>query len=189
MIYIKLFINFLYVGLFSFGGSVSAIPLVREVSLKNNWLTAEELENIIAISESTPGGLIANLATYVGTLKAGLLGGIVATFSAILPAFIIILILYLFFNQLIEKKKVQFVFSILRICVIGIIFGIGCYLLINNIGIIENNSIYFNKQAIAKIFILLLILFIMLLYKKMFNKSITSIVLIFIGAILGIIFN
>ena len=93
MIYLKLFISFLKVGLFSFGGAYSAIPLIRDEVISNGWLTDEMLTNIIAVSESTPGPIMVNLATYIGSTQAGFLGSLIATFAVILPAFIIILLI------------------------------------------------------------------------------------------------
>ena len=93
MIYLELFIGFLTVGLFSFGGAYAAIPLIRDVVLSYGWIGEDELTNMIAISESTPGPIMVNLATYVGSSMAGILGGIVATFAVVFPAFIIILLI------------------------------------------------------------------------------------------------
>ena len=66
MIYLELFLGFLYVGCFAFGGAYGAIPLIRDVVLNYGWLTEEELTYMIAVSESTPGPIMINLATYVG---------------------------------------------------------------------------------------------------------------------------
>ena len=71
MIYLDLFIGFLKVGLFAFGGAYGAIPLIRDVVLSYGWLTDEALANMIAISESTPGPIMVNLATFVGATQAG----------------------------------------------------------------------------------------------------------------------
>ena len=65
MIYLELLIGFLKIGLFSFGGAYAAIPLIREVVLSYGWLTEETLSDMIAVSESTPGSIIVNMATYI----------------------------------------------------------------------------------------------------------------------------
>ena len=85
MIYLSLFLVFLKVGIFAFGGAYAAIPLIRDVVLKNNWLTEEMLTYIIAVSESTPGPIIINLATYIGSTKGGMLGALVSTSAVITP--------------------------------------------------------------------------------------------------------
>ena len=91
MIYWDLLIGFLKVGLFAFGGAYGAIPLIRDVVLAYGWLDDEMLTYMIAVSESTPGPIMVNLATYVGSSKAGLPGALIATAAVVLPSFIIIL--------------------------------------------------------------------------------------------------
>ncbi|MBR4571013.1 MAG: chromate transporter, partial [Candidatus Riflebacteria bacterium] len=92
MILLDLFLGFLYVGCFSFGGAYAAIPIIRDVVLHYNWINDETLSYMIAISESTPGPVMVNLATYIGTNQAGFLGAFIATFAVVLPAFLIIII-------------------------------------------------------------------------------------------------
>ena len=91
MIYFDLILGFLKVGCFAFGGAYGAIPLIRDVVLNYGWLTDEELTYMIAVSESTPGPIMVNLATYIGSTQAGLPGGILATLAVVLPSFLIIL--------------------------------------------------------------------------------------------------
>ncbi len=91
-ILIDLFFTFAKVGLFAFGGAYGSIPLIRDVVLSYGWISEDMLTNMIAVSESTPGPIMVNLATYVGSSKAGILGAIFATFAVVLPSFIVILI-------------------------------------------------------------------------------------------------
>ena len=93
MIYIELFLNFLQVGAVSFGGGYAMISLIREKVLMNGWLSEGELLNMIAVSESTPGPIAVNMATFVGSKQGGILGSFVATLGVVLPSFIIILII------------------------------------------------------------------------------------------------
>ena len=93
MICRELFLGFLRVGLFAFGGAYGAIPLIRDVVMSYGWLDDEMFTYMIAVSESTPGPIMVNLATYVGSSRAGILGGIIATFAVVLPAFLIILMI------------------------------------------------------------------------------------------------
>ena len=92
MIYLELLIAFLKVGLFSFGGAYGAIPLIRDVVLSYGWISDETLTYMIAVSESTPGPIMVNLATYVGSSQAGLLGSLIATTAVVLPSFLLILL-------------------------------------------------------------------------------------------------
>ena len=81
MIYLELLWGFLKVGFFAFGGAYGAIPLIRDVILSYGWLSDDELTYMIAVSESTPGPIMVNLATYVGSSKAGLPGALLATLA------------------------------------------------------------------------------------------------------------
>ena len=93
MIYLKLFFVFLKIGAVSFGGGYGMISLVRESVISNNWLSESEFLSFVAVSESTPGPLAVNMATFVGSSQAGLPGALAATIGVVLPAFIIIMII------------------------------------------------------------------------------------------------
>lgn len=96
MIYLELFWIFFRIGLFTIGGGYAMIPMItQEIVDEKGWLTDTQLLNYIGISESTPGPFAINIATFVGTSQGGVLGGVVATFSVVLPSLIIILILRL----------------------------------------------------------------------------------------------
>ena len=92
MIYLELFIGFLIIGLLSFGGAYGAIPIIKDVVTKFNWIDESMLANMIGVSESTPGPIMVNLATFIGNQVGGPLGAVIATITVILPAFIIILL-------------------------------------------------------------------------------------------------
>ena len=92
MIFLELLLGFLRVGLFTFGGGYAAIPLIREVVLSYGWLPEDTLTYMIAVSESTPGPIMVNMATYVGSSQGGFLGAVIATLAVVLPSFVIILI-------------------------------------------------------------------------------------------------
>ena len=90
MIYLDLLLGFLRVGCFAFGGAYGAIPLIRDVVLSYGWLTDEQLSYMIAVSESTPGPIMVNMATYIGSSQAGLTGALIATFFVVLPILLIV---------------------------------------------------------------------------------------------------
>ncbi len=181
MIYLQLFWEFLKVGLFSFGGAYSAIPLIRDAVLTNNWLDEETFSYFLAVSESTPGPIMVNLATYVGTEQAGALGGIVATLASILPAFIIIIIVTRLMEKFIKNKYVQAVISCITPCVVGIILSVGAVMVIDNL-FPEFKCFDFQGLVITVILFLC-----MLLYKKLFKKSLSPILLIVVSAVSGMI--
>ena len=86
MIYLELFWTFLKIGAFTFGGGYAMLPLIQAEVLSHGWMDASSLVDFIAVSESTPGPFAINIATFVGTSQGGVLGGVVATFSVVLPA-------------------------------------------------------------------------------------------------------
>ena len=130
MILIDLLIGFLKVGFFAFGGAYGAIPLIRDVVLSYGWLSDERLTDMIAVSESTPGPIMVNLATYVGSSQAGLPGALVATLAVVLPSFFIILLLTVLLKTALKNKYAAAVLGGLTPCVIGIVLATGCVMVI-----------------------------------------------------------
>lgn len=182
MIYWELFIAFLKVGLFSFGGAYGAIPLIREVVLSHGWLSDEKLTYMIAVSESTPGPIMVNLATYVGNTQAGILGAIVTTLGVVLPSFCVILIITVVLKNLMKNKCFQVLLSSLKPCVIGIILATGLYLIVSNC-IIVSTDISMDIQAVLILGILLIAMYI---YQRITKKKMTPIMLIMVSAVVGI---
>ena len=132
MICLDLFIGFLKVGFFSFGGGYAAIPLIRDIVLSYGWVTDEMLTDMIAVSESTPGPIMVNLATYVGSSQAGLPGAILATLAVVVPAFVIILLVMAVMKSVLKNPCVRAVMRGLTACVTGVILATGCWLLYQN---------------------------------------------------------
>ena len=132
MIYLELFIGFLKVGLFSFGGAYGAIPLIRDVVISYGWIDDEMLTYMIAVSESTPGPIMVNLATYVGSSQAGFCGAFIATAAVVLPSFIIILLIMVLLKRLLSDPYVQAILRGLKPCIVGIILATGVYLVFRN---------------------------------------------------------
>ncbi len=133
MIYLDLLLGFLKVGCFAFGGAYAAIPLIRDVVLSYGWLTDEQLTYMIAVSESTPGPVMINLATYVGSSQGGILGSLLATLAVAFPAFLIIWLVLVLLNSFIEKPAVQAVLGAVKPCVIGIILATGVYMSLSSV--------------------------------------------------------
>ena len=131
MIYLTLFLTFLEIGAVSFGGGYAMISLIRERVLAYGWLTEEELLNMIAVSESTPGPIAVNMATFVGSAQAGILGALVATLGVVLPSFVIILIIAALFRNLLKYKGVQAFLTGVRPCVVALILGTAIILFLN----------------------------------------------------------
>ena len=107
MIYLRLFLMFLEIGAFSFGGGYGMISVIRDAVLSRGFLTEEQLLDLIAVAESTPGPIAINLATFIGSSQGGLLGAFLATLGVVLPAFVIILIVASVLKKLINYGGVQ----------------------------------------------------------------------------------
>ena len=125
MIYLTLFYEFFKVGLFSVGGGVATIPFYMELADKYDWLTTQMLTDMIAVSESTPGPIGINLATYAGFRAAGIPGALVATFSEVLPSFIILVLIAKALERYKENALVSSTFSGIRPAVAGLIAAAG----------------------------------------------------------------
>ena len=183
MIYADLLIGFLKVGLFAFGGAYGAIPLIRDVVLAYGWLNDEMLTYMIAVSESTPGPIMVNLATYVGSSQAGFPGALIATAAVVLPSFIIILLIMVLLKKLLKNPYVQAILRGMKPCIIGIILATGLYMILHNC---VDSSIQFslNTTAIIMTVVLSAVYF---GSGKILKKGISPIGLIGISAVAGII--
>lgn len=129
MIYLELFWGFLKVGMFAFGGAYAAIPLIRDIVLSYGWLNDDKLSYMIAVSESTPGPIMVNLATYVGSSQAGLPGSILATIAVVLPSFVVILLVTAVMKNAMKNRYVKAALSGMKPCIIGIILATGMYMI------------------------------------------------------------
>ena len=183
MIYLDLFLGFLKVGCFAFGGAYGAIPLIRDVVMSYGWLNDEMLTYMIAVSESTPGPIMVNLATYIGSSQAGFFGAVIATLAVVLPSFLIILLVTALLKTALKNKYVQAVLRGLKPCVIGIVLATGIYMVLGNcFGTISRIKV--NMQAIS---ITALLVASILGYKYFAKNKLSPIGLIILSAILGII--
>ena len=185
-IYIRLFLTFLKIGAVSFGGGYGMIPLIREECLNYGWLTEEEILNFIAISESTPGPIAVNMATFVGASEAGFFGALLATLGVILPAFIIVLLISSILKNILKIAGVKVTLESVRPAVVGLILGTSIIMLF---------SVIFNISTISSIVVfdwkgLILLAFlsaISTIFYKFKKKSFSPILLILISGILGVI--
>lgn len=176
MIYLKLFLTFLKIGAFTFGGGYAMIPLIQQEVVANNWLSSEELIDVIAISESTPGPLAVNVSTFVGMQTAGFFGAFCATLGVVLPSFIIILLVARIYEKFQKSKVVNGAMLGLKGAVVGLI---GSAVLTTGMTIF--GAAIHNGREIAATIILLTGLAFGL------KKKMNPILLIIISAIIGIV--
>ncbi|MBQ7620243.1 MAG: chromate transporter [Treponema sp.] len=118
---LELFCIFFYIGLFTIGGGLVAITSMQQIVVGRGWITSEKFFNMVAISESTPGPIGVNMATYIGYEFHGTFGGIVATLGEILPSYICIILIAKFFARFQEKPVVKAAFKTLRPATSGIV--------------------------------------------------------------------
>lgn len=121
MIYLKLFWEFFKTGLFSIGGGLATLPFLSKMGDAYGWFTHQDLANMLAVSESTPGPIGVNMATYVGCTTAGILGGVIATFGLVLPSFLIILVVAKVMERFRTNRFVQSSMQVLRPTSVGMI--------------------------------------------------------------------
>jgi len=136
MIYIKLFLEFFHIGLFSFGGGYSTLPFLYHIAETREWYTVQQLSDMIAISSVTPGPVGINVATFAGFITAGLPGSMIATFAVVLPSFIIVIIISKLLEKFKKNKYVQSVIYMLKPTGCGLLAAVGIDMFINNINLL-----------------------------------------------------
>jgi chromate transporter len=183
MIYLDLLIGFLKVGLFAFGGAYGAIPLIRDVVLSYGWLDDEMLTYMIAVSESTPGPIMVNLATYVGSSQAGFPGALITTTAVVLPSFIIILLIMVLLKKLLKNPYVQAVLRGMKPCIIGIILATGLYMILHTCF----GSVSTLSPDMTTILLTAVLSAVYFGSRKLMKKGLSPIALIGISAIMGIL--
>lgn len=197
MLFVKLFYEFFKVGLFAVGGGMATVPFLYDMSDATGWFTYDELTNMIAVGESTPGPIGVNMATYVGYITgmdagcvaSALLGAVVATLGLVAPSIVVILIIAVFLKNFRNNPYVNGVFYGLRPASTGLIAAAGLGVAVSNFFL---GDIFVQGLSIAAINWKGLILAVILWFftnrvKK--TKSLHPIIFIAASAIIGIIFS
>lgn len=178
---LNLFLTFLKIGTFTFGGGHAMLPLITEEVSSQNWMTMEELINFVAISESSPGPFAINIATFVGLRMAGVLGALMSTIGVILTSFVVILFVARGFEKFKENKLVKACMTGLKPAVVA---------LIGTAVVTTASAVFFAESAVIDIiktieFYKALIVFIISLVLAL--KKVHPIKIIIMSAILGIL--
>lgn len=186
MIYLELFLNFLKIGVVSFGGGYGMIPLIQETVLAHNWLTQQEILNFIAVSESTPGPIAINMATFIGSSQGGILGSFIATLGIVLPSFVIILLIATLAKNLMKFAGVKATLNGIRPTIIGMIFATFATMFLSTVFSIKTieSTFAFDWKALV---IFAIVSIIALAYKLIRKKSISPILLILFSGGLGLL--
>ena len=162
MIYWQLFLSFLQIGMFSFGGGYAAMPLIQEqVVSRHGWLDMGEFTNLITISQMTPGPIAINSATFVGTKIAGIPGAVVSTLGCILPSCILVTLLAWMYLKYQKMDLLQSVLQSLRPAVVAMIGSAGISILVTAFWSSEGDTVIRLAQtnwSLVVIFIISLIL-------------------------------
>ena len=189
-LYLRLFWEFFKTGLFAVGGGLATLPFMYDISDKTGWFTHSMLADMVAVSESTPGPIGVNLATYVGFVTGGVPGAVIATVGLVTPSVIVILLIARVLKVFRENQYVDAGFYGLRPCSIGLIAAAG--VLVVKLALF-NTELYASTGAIADLFnVKALILAAVLLaatrcIKKL--KGLHPIVFILASAAIGIVFS
>ncbi len=192
MIFLKLFLTFLKIGAFTFGGGYGMISIVKEAAVTNGWLTEEDFMNLIAVAESTPGPIAINMATYIGSSEGAqygffgrLLGAFCSTFGVVLPSLVIILIIAAVITNLMKLAGVEAFLSGVRPCVVGLISATAITLGLSTLcGITTaGGSISLDYRAVAIFAVIVTLATVM----KKLKKKPSPFMLIIISAAMGIV--
>lgn len=197
MLYLKLFYEFFKTGLFSIGGGMATIPFLYKISDATGWFTYDDLANMIAVSESTPGPIGVNMATYVGYItgmqKGGplyaTLGAVTATLGLITPSIIVILIVAIFLKSFRDNKYVNNAFYGLRPASMGLVAAAGLSVVINNLFEPESFTNGFHLDGINWIGFGLAIVLWIFTNKVKKTKGLHPIIFIAASAVAGIVFQ
>ena len=186
MIFLRLFLTFFKIGAVSFGGGYGMISLIRDDCLANGWLTEEELLNFIAVSESTPGPIAVNMATFVGSSQGGILGAFLATLGVVLPSFVIILLIASVFTRLLKYGGVKAILCGIRPTIVALILATAFTMLLS-LGFSIKNVYSTPNFDYKTLIVLSVICVISFAYSKWKKKSFSPILLIVISGALGVL--
>lgn len=187
MIYLQLFLSFLKIGAIAFGGGYGVVSLLQDEVARRGWLTSEEFLNYVAVSESTPGPIAINIATFVGSQQGGVLGAFLATLGVVLPAFLIILFIAAIMRNLLKYAGVNAFLEGIRPAVAALIVTTALLMLVTQfVGFSSVGDAFdFRWKNVVIFAVIVLAGF---LYKKFLKKSIPPIVIVLVSAALGVVF-
>lgn len=188
MIYFELFYVFFLIGLFTFGGGYAMIPMIQSEVVGRGWISSNALTDFIAISEATPGPFAINIATFVGSHTAGILGSVCATLGVVLPSFIVILLVAFVMTKIIKNRFVQGALRGVRPVILALILSTAIIFFVKMLLFSGNDlfsqTVAFDRKSTT---LLLLLAGYVIMYKKINKKGLSPIALLGISAGLGII--
>ena len=187
MIYLQLFFTFLKVGAFAFGGGYAMLSLIGDSVLRYGWMTEEELLNFVGVETVIPGPIAVNMATYIGYRQGGFLGALISTIGVVLPSFIIILIVAAFLKNLLKHPPVKTFIASMRPALGGLILSVATTMALTvffGIDTIKNVNLSFDLRTLV---VLAVVIVIPILWKRIKKEEFSSIILVAISGIMGMI--
>ena len=187
MIYLQLFFTFLKVGAFAFGGGYTMLSLIGDSVLKYGWMTEQELLNFVGVETVIPGPIAVNMATYVGYEQGGFLGALLATIGVVLPSFIIILIVAALIKNLLKYQPVKTFITSVRPALGGLISAVAVTMALSvffGIDTVKNINFAFDWRTFV---ILTVVIAVPLIWKHLRKKEFSSILLVVISGVLGMV--
>lgn len=185
MIYLTLFLTFLEVGAFAFGGGYAMLSLIGDAVIRYGWMSEEELLNFVGVETVIPGPIAVNMATYIGYEQGGFFGALVATIGVVLPSFVVIILVVSLIKNLLKYPPIKAFIGGMRPALGGLItsvaisMGLGVFLGIDGV---EDASLSIDWRSFV---ILGVVILIPILYKRIKKKEFSSILLVVISGVLG----
>ena len=174
-ILLELFLKFFKIGAVSFGGGYAMVAIIEnELVEKKKLFSHDEFLDMLAIAESTPGPIAINTATFIGYKRCGVLGSIFCTLGVVIPSFVIIFIISLFYEQFLALKWVTYAFKGIQVCVVFLIFNAGLKMFIK-----------MKKTPVSVGAVILVV--VLMVGLGLFSKNVSSIYYILVGGIVGVI--
>ena len=187
MIYLQLFLTFLKVGTFAFGGGYAMLSLIGDSVLKYGWMTEEELLNFVGVETVIPGPIAVNMATYIGYEQGGLLGALLATVGVVLPSFVIILIVAACIKNLLKYPTVKTFIASMRPALGGLIVSVAVTMALTvffGIDTVSTINLSFDWRTLV---VLAVVIAIPIIWKRIKKKEFSSILLVVISGIVGML--
>ena len=187
MIYLQLFLTFLKVGAFAFGGGYAMLSLIGDSVLKYGWMTEEELLNFVGVETVIPGPIAVNMATYIGYEQGGFLGALLATIGVVLPSFIVILIVAACIKNLLKYPPVKTFIASMRPALGGLIVSVAVTMALTvflGIDTVSTINLSFDPRTLV---VLAVVIAIPIIWKRIKKKEFSSILLVVISGVVGML--
>lgn len=186
MIYLELFLVFFSIGLFTFGGGYAMVPILKTEALARNWMSEARFIDFISISESTPGPLALNMATFIGTETGGVLGALVATIAMMLPSLIVIILIASLFQTMMKQPLVKAALTTIKPVIMALIATTILFLL-KHLLFPNNSSLALSNIDWRHLVLLINLATLYFGYRYLNKKPLHPMVLIGVAAVFGIL--